>query len=161
MWLIYTNCLIKSWNERSRSLTRSLLLLSNFVFNSCLNWFTVSSVFWQVDFDDGNCPTFFNQIKGIHNVYKAVHNMIPSKRMFFLPKFARWQRCMQYKLFLLWMCVIETCTSSLCICHPCHNRRATHFTSSSADDAPTCLEHGWTQHDGTKKPLKILSVLFF
>ncbi|KAM8849034.1 malate synthase-like isoform 3-T3 [Synchiropus picturatus] len=29
----------------------------------------------QVDFDDGNCPTFYNQIKGIHNVYKAVHNM--------------------------------------------------------------------------------------
>lgn len=31
----------------------------------------------QVDFDDGNCPTFFNQIKGLFNVYKAVHNMIP------------------------------------------------------------------------------------
>ncbi|XP_043917570.1 malate synthase-like isoform X2 [Protopterus annectens] len=31
----------------------------------------------QVDFDDGNCPTFFNQIKGLFNVYRAVHNMIP------------------------------------------------------------------------------------
>ncbi|KAM9850141.1 malate synthase-like [Aulostomus maculatus] len=28
----------------------------------------------QVDFDDGNCPTYYNQIKGIHNVLKAVHN---------------------------------------------------------------------------------------
>ncbi|XP_036407523.1 malate synthase-like [Megalops cyprinoides] len=28
----------------------------------------------QVDFDDGNCPTYRNQIKGIYNVYKAVRN---------------------------------------------------------------------------------------
>ncbi|XP_056327676.1 malate synthase-like isoform X2 [Danio aesculapii] len=28
----------------------------------------------QVDFDDGNCPTYRNQIKGIYNVYQAVHN---------------------------------------------------------------------------------------
>lgn len=28
----------------------------------------------QVDFDDGNCPTYHNQIKGIHNVFRAVHN---------------------------------------------------------------------------------------
>ncbi|XP_063046585.1 malate synthase-like [Engraulis encrasicolus] len=28
----------------------------------------------QVDFDDGNCPTYHNQIKGIYNVYQAVHN---------------------------------------------------------------------------------------
>ncbi|XP_049898939.1 malate synthase-like isoform X2 [Epinephelus moara] len=32
----------------------------------------------QVDFDDGNCPTYYNQIKGIHNVYKAVHNHLPN-----------------------------------------------------------------------------------
>ncbi|TKS71980.1 Malate synthase [Collichthys lucidus] len=32
----------------------------------------------QVDFDDGNCPTYHNQIKGIHNVLKAVHNQIPN-----------------------------------------------------------------------------------
>ncbi|XP_060905042.1 malate synthase-like [Labrus mixtus] len=32
----------------------------------------------QVDFDDGNCPTYFNQIKGIHNVLKAVHNHFPN-----------------------------------------------------------------------------------
>uniref|UniRef100_A0A672GFX0 malate synthase n=1 Tax=Salarias fasciatus TaxID=181472 RepID=A0A672GFX0_SALFA len=32
----------------------------------------------QVDFDDGNCPTFYNQIKGIHNVVQAVHNQIPN-----------------------------------------------------------------------------------
>uniref|UniRef100_A0A8C6SN90 malate synthase n=1 Tax=Neogobius melanostomus TaxID=47308 RepID=A0A8C6SN90_9GOBI len=32
----------------------------------------------QVDFDDGNCPTFNNQIKGIHNVWKAVHNQFPN-----------------------------------------------------------------------------------
>ncbi|XP_041800164.1 malate synthase-like [Chelmon rostratus] len=31
----------------------------------------------QVDFDDGNCPTYHNQIKGIHNVCKAVHNQFP------------------------------------------------------------------------------------
>ncbi|XP_060936291.1 malate synthase-like [Limanda limanda] len=31
----------------------------------------------QVDFDDGNCPTYYNQIKGIHNVFKAVHNQFP------------------------------------------------------------------------------------
>ncbi|XP_061582409.1 malate synthase-like [Cololabis saira] len=31
----------------------------------------------QVDFDDGNCPTFYNQIKGIHNVIQAVNNQIP------------------------------------------------------------------------------------
>ncbi|XP_075471201.1 uncharacterized protein LOC142503102 isoform X2 [Ascaphus truei] len=30
----------------------------------------------QVDFDDGNCPTFFNQIKGIFNVYQVVHNKV-------------------------------------------------------------------------------------
>ncbi|XP_028816257.1 malate synthase-like isoform X2 [Denticeps clupeoides] len=28
----------------------------------------------QVDFDDGNCPTYHNQIKGIYNVYNAVRN---------------------------------------------------------------------------------------
>lgn len=31
----------------------------------------------QVDFDDGHCPTWFNQIYGLHNVYKAVHNLLP------------------------------------------------------------------------------------
>ncbi|CAD6240779.1 GSCOCG00008910001-RA-CDS [Cotesia congregata] len=31
----------------------------------------------QVDFDDGHCPTWFNQIYGLHNVYKAVHNLFP------------------------------------------------------------------------------------
>ncbi|XP_069834720.1 uncharacterized protein [Dendropsophus ebraccatus] len=31
----------------------------------------------QVDFDDGNCPTFYNQIKGIFNVYQVVHGEIP------------------------------------------------------------------------------------
>ncbi|XP_014878697.1 malate synthase, glyoxysomal-like [Poecilia latipinna] len=31
----------------------------------------------QVDFDDGNCPTFHNQIKGIHNVILAVNNRLP------------------------------------------------------------------------------------
>uniref|UniRef100_A0A8C5LZS6 malate synthase n=1 Tax=Leptobrachium leishanense TaxID=445787 RepID=A0A8C5LZS6_9ANUR len=31
----------------------------------------------QIDFDDGNCPTFFNQIKGIFNIYQVVHNNIP------------------------------------------------------------------------------------
>ncbi|XP_071975528.1 uncharacterized protein [Engystomops pustulosus] len=30
----------------------------------------------QVDFDDGNCPTFYNQIKGIFNVYQVVHEKI-------------------------------------------------------------------------------------
>ncbi|XP_039669594.1 malate synthase-like isoform X2 [Perca fluviatilis] len=32
----------------------------------------------QVDFDDGNCPTYHNQIKGIHNVLKAVYNQFPN-----------------------------------------------------------------------------------
>ncbi|XP_047441586.1 malate synthase-like [Mugil cephalus] len=32
----------------------------------------------QVDFDDGNCPTYYNQIKGIHNVVKAVCNLFPN-----------------------------------------------------------------------------------
>ncbi|KAM9376172.1 malate synthase-like [Pholidichthys leucotaenia] len=32
----------------------------------------------QVDFDDGNCPAYYNQIKGIHNVVKAVHNRLPN-----------------------------------------------------------------------------------
>ncbi|XP_053180021.1 malate synthase-like [Scomber japonicus] len=32
----------------------------------------------QVDFDDGNCPTYYNQIKGIHNVFKAVYNQFPN-----------------------------------------------------------------------------------
>uniref|UniRef100_A0A3P8ULV2 malate synthase n=1 Tax=Cynoglossus semilaevis TaxID=244447 RepID=A0A3P8ULV2_CYNSE len=35
----------------------------------------------QVDFDDGNCPTFYNQIKGIHNVVKAVHNQFSNVRI--------------------------------------------------------------------------------
>lgn len=30
----------------------------------------------QIDFDDGNCPTYSNQIKGIYNVYKAVNNQL-------------------------------------------------------------------------------------
>ncbi|KAG7473073.1 malate synthase, glyoxysomal-like isoform X2 [Solea senegalensis] len=32
----------------------------------------------QVDFDDGNCPTFHNQIRGIYNVMKAVHGHFPN-----------------------------------------------------------------------------------
>lgn len=32
----------------------------------------------QVDFDDGHCPTWKNQIIGLHNVYRAVHNEIPN-----------------------------------------------------------------------------------
>ncbi|XP_053317179.1 malate synthase-like [Spea bombifrons] len=31
----------------------------------------------QVDFDDGNCPTFFNQIKGIFNIYQVVYDKVP------------------------------------------------------------------------------------
>ncbi|XP_024858009.1 malate synthase-like isoform X1 [Kryptolebias marmoratus] len=31
----------------------------------------------QVDFDDGNCPSFYNQIKGIHNIILAVNNQLP------------------------------------------------------------------------------------
>lgn len=40
-------------------------------------------LFAQVDFDDGNCPTYHNQIKGIHNVMKAVLNQLPSKSFIF------------------------------------------------------------------------------
>ncbi|XP_022612828.1 malate synthase, glyoxysomal-like isoform X2 [Seriola dumerili] len=32
----------------------------------------------QVDFDDGNCPTFSNQITGIYNVLKAVRHQLPN-----------------------------------------------------------------------------------
>ncbi|XP_063992977.1 malate synthase-like [Diachasmimorpha longicaudata] len=32
----------------------------------------------QVDFDDGHCPTWFNQIFGLHNVVKAVENRLPN-----------------------------------------------------------------------------------
>lgn len=32
----------------------------------------------QVDFDDGHCPTWHNQITGLLNVYKAVHNQLPN-----------------------------------------------------------------------------------
>ncbi|XP_069679393.1 malate synthase-like [Periplaneta americana] len=32
----------------------------------------------QVDFDDGHCPTWRNQIIGLYNVYRAVHNLIPA-----------------------------------------------------------------------------------
>ncbi|KAL2077736.1 hypothetical protein ACEWY4_027240 [Coilia grayii] len=32
----------------------------------------------QVDFDDGNCPTYHNQVKGIYNVHQAVHNQFPN-----------------------------------------------------------------------------------
>lgn len=32
----------------------------------------------QVDFDDGHCPTWKNQIIGLHNVYRAVRNEIPN-----------------------------------------------------------------------------------
>nr|XP_022322917.1 uncharacterized protein LOC111124359 [Crassostrea virginica] len=31
----------------------------------------------QTDFDDGHCPTWSNQLKGLHNVYRAVHNILP------------------------------------------------------------------------------------
>ncbi|XP_074650895.1 malate synthase-like [Tubulanus polymorphus] len=31
----------------------------------------------QTDFDDGHCPTWFNQIRGLWNVYRAVHGKIP------------------------------------------------------------------------------------
>nr|XP_014344193.1 PREDICTED: malate synthase-like [Latimeria chalumnae] len=37
----------------------------------------VCGKFKMVDFDDGNCPTLSNQIKGIFNVYKAVRNQFP------------------------------------------------------------------------------------
>ncbi|KAG7202300.1 hypothetical protein KM043_018632 [Ampulex compressa] len=31
----------------------------------------------QVDFDDGHCPTWRNQILGLHNVYQVIHNQLP------------------------------------------------------------------------------------
>ncbi|CAL4076363.1 unnamed protein product [Meganyctiphanes norvegica] len=30
----------------------------------------------QVDFDDGNCPTWRNQIRGLYNIHQAVHGLI-------------------------------------------------------------------------------------
>lgn len=32
----------------------------------------------QVDFDDGHCPTWKNQILGLHNIYKVVHEKLPN-----------------------------------------------------------------------------------
>jgi malate synthase A len=32
----------------------------------------------QVDFDDGHCPTWRNQIIGLYNIYQVVHNEIPN-----------------------------------------------------------------------------------
>lgn len=32
----------------------------------------------QVDFDDGHCPTWKNQIFGLYNIYRAVRNQIPN-----------------------------------------------------------------------------------
>lgn len=31
----------------------------------------------QTDFDDGHCPTWPAQLRGLHNVYKAVHGFFP------------------------------------------------------------------------------------
>lgn len=31
----------------------------------------------QVDFDDGHCPSWRNQLQGLYNVYLAVHNHLP------------------------------------------------------------------------------------
>ena len=36
----------------------------------------------QTDFDDGHCPSWGNQLHGLHNVYKAVHNMLPGERSY-------------------------------------------------------------------------------
>lgn len=60
---------------------RYLNLYINVVSSESLLTFFLQSSFWflQVDFDDGNCPTYYNQIKGIYNVFKAVHNLFPSK----------------------------------------------------------------------------------
>ncbi|XP_014222822.1 malate synthase 1, glyoxysomal-like [Trichogramma pretiosum] len=32
----------------------------------------------QVDFDDGHCPTWKNQIFGLYNIYRVVHDQIPN-----------------------------------------------------------------------------------
>lgn len=31
----------------------------------------------QTDFDDGHCPTWAAQLRGLHNVYKVVHGLLP------------------------------------------------------------------------------------
>ncbi|ELU08087.1 hypothetical protein CAPTEDRAFT_90017, partial [Capitella teleta] len=31
----------------------------------------------QTDFDDGHCPSWPNQLRGLHNVFRAVHHQIP------------------------------------------------------------------------------------
>lgn len=46
--------------------------------------FKSSLWFRQVDFDDGNCPTYYNQIKGIHNIVKVVHNQFPSRCLIYI-----------------------------------------------------------------------------
>jgi hypothetical protein len=34
-------------------------------------------LFFQTDFDDGHCPTWRNQLLGLHNIYKFVHGQMP------------------------------------------------------------------------------------
>ncbi|XP_034545516.1 malate synthase-like isoform X2 [Notolabrus celidotus] len=46
----------------------------HFIFK-CLTLFSCLN-FSLVDFDDGNCPTYFNQIRGLHNVFQAVHSQL-------------------------------------------------------------------------------------
>lgn len=38
----------------------------NFITNNC-----------QVDFDDGHCPSWRNQLQGLYNVFLAVRNQLP------------------------------------------------------------------------------------
>lgn len=30
-------------------------------------------VFFQADFDDGHCPSWSNQLRGLYNIYQFVH----------------------------------------------------------------------------------------
>ena len=34
----------------------------------------------QIDFDDGNCPSWTNQLKGINNVQRVVHGKLEGKQ---------------------------------------------------------------------------------
>ena len=35
--------------------------------------------FFQADFDDGHCPSWSNQLRGLHNIYCFVHGSMTGK----------------------------------------------------------------------------------
>lgn len=71
----------------------------------------ISCAHLQVDFDDGNCPTYYNQIKGISNIYKVVHNqfhgelLLPDALYMFTP-FLGYCLCVLSHVLLVSVCFL-------------------------------------------------------